>query len=75
MDVTNFEKVKKAVAEVKDNLGSIDILVNNAGWDRMIPFIKTAPDFWDKVIDINYGSHNFNCLTCPVRTRILNSFG
>lgn len=54
MDVTNFEKVKKAVAEVKDNLGSIDILVNNAGWDRMIQFIKTAPDFWDKVIDINY---------------------
>ena len=30
-----------------------DILVNNAGWDRIEPFLKNTPDFWDKVIAIN----------------------
>ena len=53
-DITDAEKVKKAVAAIKEQFGPVDILVNNAGWDRMIPFVKTTPEFWDKVIDINY---------------------
>lgn len=53
-DITDIDKVKQAVAAVRDQFGPVDILVNNAGWDRMIPFIKTTPEFWDKVIDINY---------------------
>lgn len=54
-DVTDLESVKAAVKKVTEELGAIDILVNNAGWDRIMPFIKTTPDFWDKVIAINYG--------------------
>ncbi len=53
-DVTDLESVKAAVKKVTEELGAIDILVNNAGWDRIMPFIKTTPDFWDKVIAINY---------------------
>ena len=53
-DVTDIEAVEKAVAAVKSRFGPVDILVNNAGWDRMIPFVQTTPDFWDKVIAINY---------------------
>ena len=34
--------------------GPIDILVNNAGWDVLMPFVETTPDFWDKMIAINY---------------------
>lgn len=53
-DITDIEMVKQAVAAIKQNFGAVDILVNNAGWDRMVPFVKTTPDFWNKVIDINY---------------------
>lgn len=31
-----------------------DVLVNNAGWDRLEPFIDNTPDFWRKVVDINF---------------------
>lgn len=31
-----------------------DVLVNNAGWDRLEPFIQNTPDFWRKVIDVNF---------------------
>lgn len=31
-----------------------DVLVNNAGWDRLEPFLENTPDFWRKVVDINY---------------------
>ncbi len=49
VDITDYEAVKKAVAEV----GPVDILVNNAGWDTFRPFLKTDPAFWQKIISIN----------------------
>lgn len=53
-DITDYESVKKAVAAVETALGPTWLLVNNAGWDTPMPFVKTTPDFWKKVIDINY---------------------
>jgi 2-hydroxycyclohexanecarboxyl-CoA dehydrogenase len=29
-------------------------LINVAGWDRFTPFVDTTPEFWDRVIAINY---------------------
>jgi 2-hydroxycyclohexanecarboxyl-CoA dehydrogenase len=49
VDITNYEAVKKAVAEV----GPVDVLVNNAGWDMFKPFLKTDPAFWQKILSIN----------------------
>ena len=49
IDITDYEAVKKAVAEA----GPVDILVNNAGWDMFKPFLKTDPAFWQKIISIN----------------------
>ena len=47
-----------AVNAVRDQIGTEglqpDVLVNNAGWDILQPFIQTTPDFWRKVVDINY---------------------
>jgi 2-hydroxycyclohexanecarboxyl-CoA dehydrogenase len=53
-DICDYEAVKRAVAGVEEHLGPIYTLVNNAGWDTPMPFLKTAPDFWQKVIAINY---------------------
>jgi 2-hydroxycyclohexanecarboxyl-CoA dehydrogenase len=49
VDITDYDAVKTAV----DAAGPVDILVNNAGWDRFIPFLKTDPAFWQKIISIN----------------------
>lgn len=53
-DVSNYEQVCAAVSEIESKLGPTWALVNNAGWDKPIPFLKTEPDFWRKVVDINY---------------------
>jgi len=37
-----------------DRHGRVDVLVNNVGWDNLMFFTQTTPDFWRKVIDINY---------------------
>lgn len=53
-DITDLQSVQAMIKVVNEKFGTVDILVNNAGWDRMKPFVKTTPDFWNKVIDINY---------------------
>jgi len=54
VDITQFDAVQAAVAQARAALGPIGILVNNAGWDRIEPFVRNTPDFWQKVIDINF---------------------
>jgi len=56
VDLTDYEAVKAAVADTEAKLGPIDVLVNNAGWDRFTPFVKSTPDYWDKIIAINLKS-------------------
>lgn len=53
-DVTDLAQVQQLTQTVLAQFGAIDILVNNAGWDRFNLFLETTPDFWDKVIAINY---------------------
>ena len=53
LDVSDLAAVQAAVDAVESELGPVWALVNNAGWDRPAPFLKTTPDFWDKVIAIN----------------------
>ena len=54
LDVTDTEGVRRIVAMTEDEVGPIDVLVNVAGWDRFASFVDTTPEFWDRVIDINY---------------------
>lgn len=55
-DITDYDNVRAAVARVEAQQGQTQVLVNCAGWDKTIPFVKTTPDFWKKVIDLNlYG--------------------
>ncbi len=54
VDITDEAKVKKGVETVLEKFGKVDILVNNAGWDRIVPFMETDLNFWEKIIKINY---------------------
>jgi 2-hydroxycyclohexanecarboxyl-CoA dehydrogenase len=43
--------------------GKIDVLVNNAGWDEFHFFLQSTPEFWEKVININYKGLLNTCYT------------
>jgi 2-hydroxycyclohexanecarboxyl-CoA dehydrogenase len=53
-DVTKREDVEKLRDETLRLFGKIDVLINCAGWDRLLPFLKTTPDLWQKVLTINF---------------------
>lgn len=53
-DVTRIEDVYALRDEALRRWGAVDILINNAGWDRLIPFVKTTPDLWERIIAINF---------------------
>ena len=60
-DVTKLEDLVRLRDEAIRRMGKIDLLVNNAGWDRLMPFLKTTPDLWDKVIAINFRGVIHSC--------------
>jgi acetoacetyl-CoA reductase len=55
-DVSNFDAVKAAVAQVEKDLGPIEIVVNNAGITRDSTMRRLDRGMWDAVIDTNLGS-------------------
>lgn len=68
VDLTDAEATAKAVERIEADLGAIDVLVNGVGWDVFTPFLKSGPDFWSKIIDINLrGVLN---ITHPVLSRM-----
>jgi 2-hydroxycyclohexanecarboxyl-CoA dehydrogenase len=60
-DVTSLESVRNAVKESVDIFGKIDVLVNNAGWDKVEPFLKSEPETWKKIMDINIMGQIHTC--------------
>ena len=60
-DVTKLDKVEAMVKKTLDEFGKIDVLVNNVGWDKPQLFTETTPEFWEKVIALNYRS-DLNCI-------------
>ncbi len=54
MDVTSWDEVNAAAAELNERHGRMDILVNVAGWDRIEPFMQNDEDFIEKIVSLNY---------------------
>ncbi len=52
-DIADYGAVKAAVAALEAEAGPIHVLVNNAGFDRFSRFLKTEPEDWERIIDIN----------------------
>ena len=53
-DISEYNRVETAVSEIENVNGPTDILVNNAGWDKATKFLNSEPNFWTKVVAINY---------------------
>lgn len=53
-DVTIYDDAQHLAQETLRHFGKIDVLVNSAGWDKLMPFVKTTPDLWERVIAINF---------------------
>lgn len=53
-DVTSLEQVEAMFAAAVSKFGTVDALVNNVGWDQLMFFTRTTPEFWQKIIQINY---------------------
>jgi NAD(P)-dependent dehydrogenase (short-subunit alcohol dehydrogenase family) len=53
-DVTDLEQVESMMAAANEHQGSVDVFVNCVGWDQLMYFTDTTPEFWQKVISVNY---------------------
>ena len=53
LDVTDPASVETFRREAFARRKQVDIVANVAGWGRNEPFVKNAPDFWKKLIDLN----------------------
>ncbi len=52
-DITDWDDVARAFAEVRAEIGQVDVLVNNAGITRDTTFRKMTPQDWSAVISTN----------------------
>ena len=55
-DVSSFDAVKTAIAQIETDLGPVEIVVNNAGITRDSTMRRLDRGMWDAVIDTNLGS-------------------
>ncbi len=53
-DVTDLEQVKAVFAGIQARQQGLDVLVNCVGWDDLMFFTQTTPEFWEKIIRINF---------------------
>ncbi|MBW2371249.1 MAG: SDR family NAD(P)-dependent oxidoreductase, partial [Deltaproteobacteria bacterium] len=54
LDITDAGSVDDFARGVLDSGGRLDVLVNAAGWDRLEPFLDNEPEFWERIVDLNY---------------------
>lgn len=73
-DVTDLEEVKTLFSEAERINQTVDILVNNVGWDDLKFFTQTDPDFWHKVIQVNFVGV-LNCTHTALAIMIPNNKG
>ena len=53
VDVSNANQVERMKARVLKGFNHVDILVNNAGISKIVPFVDTTEELWDKILGVN----------------------
>jgi 2-hydroxycyclohexanecarboxyl-CoA dehydrogenase len=54
VDITDAGSIEGFRAAALANGGKVDIVANVAGWGRTEPFVENKPEFWKKLIDLNF---------------------
>jgi 2-hydroxycyclohexanecarboxyl-CoA dehydrogenase len=54
LDVTSREDCEALAGRIEQEFGRLDILVNAAGWDIIQPFMDNTPEYWAKIMAINF---------------------
>jgi 2-hydroxycyclohexanecarboxyl-CoA dehydrogenase len=54
VDMTDAASIEAFAAAVQTRYGSVDVLVNAAGWGRTAPFVEGTPEFWSKLVALNF---------------------
>ncbi len=54
LDVTDPASARALADHLAATEGKLDILVNAAGWDIIQPFMDNTPEYWDRIVAINY---------------------
>ncbi len=54
VDVTDDASIEAFARAVEAKHGAVDIIVNGAGWGQTKPFWEGTPDFWDKLVALNF---------------------
>ena len=54
LDVTDPLSAAAVAAWLEATHGKLDVLVNAAGWDIIQPFMENTPEYWDKIVALNF---------------------
>lgn len=74
VSVADFEQVTAEAQAVFERYGRIDILINNAGITRDKSFLKSTPEEWQLVMDVNLSSVYY-CSKAVVPFMQQNNYG
>ncbi|HPQ43777.1 MAG TPA: 3-oxoacyl-[acyl-carrier-protein] reductase [Syntrophales bacterium] len=73
-DVADSNAVQDSIRGITEEKGRIDILINNAGITLNNIFVRTAPETWDRVMDINLKGV-FNCCRSATKYMMKQKWG
>jgi len=54
VDMTDPASIQAFAAAAQAQCGAVDVLVNAAGWGRTAPFVDGTPEFWNKLVALNF---------------------
>ena len=54
LDVTDRASAESLASAIHAQGGRLDVLVNAAGWDIIQPFMENTPEYWDKIVALNF---------------------
>ena len=54
LDITSDASIEAFAKGVTEKYGAVDIIVNGAGWGETKPFWEGTPEFWDKLVALNF---------------------
>jgi 2-hydroxycyclohexanecarboxyl-CoA dehydrogenase len=61
LDITDFAACNQVIDDVVARMGKIDALIAVAGWSETHPLLSEGPEYWHKVVDVNYFGTIYPC--------------